>query len=36
MRIRASLPSYKELEVELNPNKTVKDLKQIICKKLEH
>ncbi len=34
MRIRASLPSYKELEVELNPNKTVKDVKEIICKKL--
>ena len=34
MHIRASLPSYKELEVELNPNKTVKDLKQVICKKL--
>lgn len=34
MRIRASLPSYKELEVELNPNKTVEDLKQVICRKL--
>jgi molybdopterin/thiamine biosynthesis adenylyltransferase len=34
MRIRASLPSYKELEVELNPNRTVGDLKGIICKRL--
>ena len=34
MRVNASLPSYKQLEVELSPNKTAKDLKAIICKKL--
>lgn len=34
MRVNASLPSYKQIEVELNPNKTAKDLKAIICKKL--
>jgi molybdopterin/thiamine biosynthesis adenylyltransferase len=34
MRVNASLPSYKQIEVELNPNKTAKDLKGIICKKL--
>jgi molybdopterin/thiamine biosynthesis adenylyltransferase len=34
MRIRASLPSYKQIEVELSPNKTAKDLKETICKKL--
>ncbi|MGA8858292.1 MAG: ThiF family adenylyltransferase [Candidatus Bathyarchaeia archaeon] len=32
--MNASLPSYKQIEVELNPNKTAKDLKGIICKKL--
>ena len=34
MRVNASLPSYKQIEVELNPNKTARDLKGIICKKL--
>ena len=34
MRLKASLPSYKEIEVELAPNKTVEDLKQIVCAKL--
>ena len=34
MRLKASLPSYKQIEVELGPNKTVKDLREIICKKL--
>jgi molybdopterin/thiamine biosynthesis adenylyltransferase len=34
MRLNASLPSYKQLEVELSANKTAKDLKEIICKKL--
>jgi len=34
MRVNASLPSYKQIVVELNPNKTTKDLKEIICKKL--
>lgn len=35
MRLRASLPSYKQIEVELNPNKTVKHLKNLVCMKLE-
>jgi molybdopterin/thiamine biosynthesis adenylyltransferase len=34
MRLKASLPSYKQIEVELAPDKTVKDLKQIVCAKL--
>jgi molybdopterin/thiamine biosynthesis adenylyltransferase len=34
MRVNASLPSYKQLEVELSPNKTGKDLRAIICKRL--
>lgn len=34
MRIRASIPSYKQLEVELKPDKTVKDLKHVLCKRL--
>lgn len=34
MRLKASLPSYKQIEVELSPNKTVKDLREMVCKKL--
>lgn len=34
MRLKASLPSYKQIEVELSPNKTVKEFKKIICTKL--
>lgn len=34
MRLKASLPSYKQIEVELSPNKTVKDLREAVCKKL--
>jgi molybdopterin/thiamine biosynthesis adenylyltransferase len=34
MRVKASLPSYKQIEVELNPNKTVRDLKNLVCAKL--
>lgn len=34
MRLKASLPSYKQIEVELNPSKTVKDLKTIVCERL--
>jgi molybdopterin/thiamine biosynthesis adenylyltransferase len=34
MRFKASLPSYKQIEVELNPNKTIKDLKNAVCAKL--
>lgn len=35
MRIRASLPSYKQIEVELSPSKTAKDLKVKVCKELD-
>lgn len=35
MRLKASLPSYKQVEVELNPNRTVRDLKRSICVKLQ-
>src|SRR3990170_996080 len=34
MRFKASLPSYKQIEVELNPGRTVKDLKRLVCEKL--
>jgi molybdopterin/thiamine biosynthesis adenylyltransferase len=34
MRLKASLPSYKQIEVELAPNKTVRDLKTAVCEKL--
>ncbi len=34
MRLKASLPSYKQIEVELTPKKTVKELKELVCKKL--
>lgn len=34
MRVKASLPSYKQVEVELNPNKTIKELKGLVCRKL--
>jgi molybdopterin/thiamine biosynthesis adenylyltransferase len=33
MRLQASLPSYKQIEVELNAKKTAGDLKETICKK---
>ncbi|HUK27219.1 MAG TPA: ThiF family adenylyltransferase [Candidatus Acidoferrales bacterium] len=35
MRISASLPSYQQIEVDLPPVRTVKDLKRVICKKLD-
>jgi molybdopterin/thiamine biosynthesis adenylyltransferase len=35
MRLTASLPSYQQVEVDLPPSKTVKDLKAIVCKKLQ-
>jgi molybdopterin/thiamine biosynthesis adenylyltransferase len=34
MRLKASLPSYTQIEVELSPGKTVKDLKKVVCAKL--
>jgi molybdopterin/thiamine biosynthesis adenylyltransferase len=35
MRLKASIPSYKQIEVELNPSKTVRELRNAICAKLE-
>lgn len=35
MRLKASLPSYKQIEVELSPTKTAKDMKRLVCEKLE-
>lgn len=34
MHLKASLPSYKQIEVELTPSKTAKDLKRLVCEKL--
>jgi molybdopterin/thiamine biosynthesis adenylyltransferase len=34
MRIRASIPAYKQIELDLNPHRSIKDFKQIACKKL--
>jgi molybdopterin/thiamine biosynthesis adenylyltransferase len=34
MRLKVSLPSYKQIELELTPNKTVKQLKDSVCTKL--
>lgn len=35
MRFRASVPSYKQVDVDINPKKTVKDLKFSICRELK-
>ena len=35
MRLKASLPSYKQIEVELSPTRTAGDLKRLVCEKLE-
>jgi len=35
MRIKVSLPSYKQIDVEIDKKKTAKDLKRIVCEKLE-
>jgi molybdopterin/thiamine biosynthesis adenylyltransferase len=35
MRLKASIPSFKQIEVDLNPNKTVRDLKKLICSKFD-
>ena len=35
MRLKASLPSYKQIEVEISPKKTARDLKKLVCAKLE-
>jgi molybdopterin/thiamine biosynthesis adenylyltransferase len=34
MRVRASLPSYRQIEVEIAPRRTVRDLKILVCKRL--
>jgi len=34
MRLQVSLPSYKQMEVELSPKKTAKDLKEVVCRRL--
>jgi molybdopterin/thiamine biosynthesis adenylyltransferase len=34
MRLTASLPSYEQVEVDLSPTITVRDFKEIVCKKL--
>jgi molybdopterin/thiamine biosynthesis adenylyltransferase len=34
MRVKASIPSYKQIEVEVSPNKTVRDLKNLVCTRL--
>ncbi len=34
MRLKVSLPSYKQFELELSPNKTVKQLKDAVCTRL--
>ena len=34
MRLKASLPGYKQIEVNINPTKKVADLKRVICAKL--
>lgn len=31
MRLKASIPSFKQIEVSLNPNKRVRDLKKLVC-----
>ena len=34
MRIQASIPGYKQIEVELNPHKKISDLKKVLCRRL--
>ena len=33
MRLKASIPSYRQIEMELSPNQTVRDLKKLVCAK---
>jgi len=35
MHVKASLPSYKKIEVKVDPESNVEDLKRIICEKFE-
>ncbi len=35
MHVKLSLPSYKQIEVELRPNRTVKELKDRVCRELQ-
>ena len=34
MKLRASIPQYKQIEIDLNPTTTVREFKQIACRKL--
>ncbi|MGA2627332.1 MAG: ThiF family adenylyltransferase [Candidatus Bathyarchaeia archaeon] len=34
MKLRASIPLYKEIEINLTPTRTIKEFKQIACRKL--
>ena len=34
MKLRASIPHYKQIEIDLKPTSTIKQFKQIACKKL--
>lgn len=34
MRVKASIPSYKQIEVDIRPQKTAANLKELICRKL--
>ena len=34
MRVQVSVPGYKQIDIELNPNKRIRDLKGVACRKL--
>jgi molybdopterin/thiamine biosynthesis adenylyltransferase len=34
MKLRASIPQYKQIEIDLNPTTTIREFKQIVCRKL--
>ncbi len=34
MRIKASIPGYKQIEIDLNPSRSIGDLKKLACRKL--
>jgi molybdopterin/thiamine biosynthesis adenylyltransferase len=34
MRVKASIPGYKQIEVDLNPTRPIGDLKKVACRKL--
>jgi len=35
MRVKVSLPSYRQVDMEISPAKTIRDLKKLICERLE-